>query len=53
MQNSGQGYDQAYNFGGSVQSVRISEVPEPGVWMLMIMGLGTMGAALRRRAATA
>ena len=29
----------------------LSAAPEPGTWMLMILGFGAMGAALRRRSA--
>jgi hypothetical protein len=28
-------------------------IPEPGTWTLMILGLGTIGAVLRRRGALA
>lgn len=51
-QNSGRGYDQAYNFAVSITSGRISEVgaiPEPATWTFMIAGFGTAGAVLRRR----
>jgi hypothetical protein len=53
VQNVGRGYDQAYNFGGSVLSARIGAVPEPGAWLLMIFGIGVLGSALRRRPAFA
>ncbi|MBI1199082.1 MAG: PEP-CTERM sorting domain-containing protein [Phenylobacterium sp.] len=51
-QNSGRGYDQAYNFAVSITSARITEVgavPEPAAWSLMIAGFGAAGAVLRRR----
>jgi hypothetical protein len=35
------------NFGGV--SLRITAVPEPATWMIMIGGFGLVGAALRRR----
>lgn len=55
VQNAGRGYDQVYDLGASVTSVRIAEVttgvPEPGVWALTITGFALAGAALRRRRA--
>lgn len=30
-------------------SVNVTAVPEPGTWMLMILGLGAVGFAMRRR----
>ena len=38
--------DEAHGLFGS-----LSAAPEPGTWMLMILGFGAMGAALRRRSA--
>jgi hypothetical protein len=35
---------QTFNFG-------VSAIPEPGTWMLMILGLGAVGFAMRRRQA--
>jgi hypothetical protein len=35
--------------GSSVDSIAISTVPELASWMLMVGGLGAVGAALRRR----
>lgn len=34
---------------GSVATANVSAVPEPGTWMLMILGLGAVGFAMRRR----
>jgi hypothetical protein len=36
-----------------IDSVRDSAVPEPGVWALMLLGFGGVGAGLRRRRAAA
>lgn len=33
-------------------TVQFSAVPEPGTWMLMILGLGAVGFAMRRRHST-
>jgi hypothetical protein len=40
------------SLGGYVDNIRLSKVgaiPEPGTWMLMILGLGAVGFAMRRR----
>lgn len=40
-------------FNGGIQNLRFTTsapaIPEPGTWMLMILGLGAVGFALRRR----
>lgn len=36
---------------GIGQVLRIAPVPEPGTWAMLILGFGTIGAALRRRRA--
>ena len=37
----------------TISSVATGAVPEPGTWMLMILGFGAMGAAMRRKTAPA
>lgn len=40
------------SLGGYVDNIRLTKVgaiPEPGTWMLMILGLGAIGFAMRRR----
>jgi hypothetical protein len=39
--------DRSNNLGGV--SFRVTEVPEPTTWAMLIMGLGGVGAALRKR----
>lgn len=34
---------------GQVTTFQVSAVPEPGTWMLMILGLGAVGFSMRRR----
>jgi hypothetical protein len=40
------------NFAG-LDDISVSAVPEPSTWLTMILGFGTIGAALRRRRQTA
>ena len=35
--------------GGYVDDIKLTAVPEPSTWAMMIMGFGTAGALLRRR----
>jgi hypothetical protein len=37
---------------GETFTFNVSAVPEPGTWMLMILGLGAVGFAMRRRQTT-
>ena len=37
------------SFGVYVDDITVRAVPEPGTWMLMILGLGAVGFAMRRR----
>ncbi len=39
--------------GGYVDSIKLTAVPEPATWAMMIMGFGGIGAVLRRRRAPA
>eukprot|EP01041_Mallomonas_annulata_P019365 gene19365-38671_t len=39
--------------GGYVDNIRLTAVPEPATWAMMILGFGGVGAALRRRRASA
>ena len=32
-----------------IDNIRTNTVPEPGTWLMMLLGFGTMGLALRRR----
>jgi hypothetical protein len=41
------GFTGVWNFAGS--SVHAAAIPEPANWMLLILGFGAVGAALRRR----
>jgi hypothetical protein len=44
------GYDVInYGNGGSVNDVPNAPIPEPAVWTMMILGVGAVGAVLRRR----
>lgn len=42
----------AYNPAAVRFASTVSAIPEPGTWMLMILGLGAVGFAMRRRQAT-
>jgi hypothetical protein len=43
----------AFNFtSGQTFDFNVSAIPEPGTWMLMILGLGAVGFAMRRRQAS-
>lgn len=48
----GFGIDRAGNFGNDSTGVnfRVSAVPEPATWAMLILGFGLIGAALRRKA---
>jgi hypothetical protein len=37
------------SFGGYVDNISLSGVPEPATWALMILGFGAVGGAMRRR----
>ena len=41
--------DTTHNLGGT--SLRITAVPEPATWAIMLLGFGMMGVAMRRRRA--
>ena len=43
------GTDSADNVGPILDNVRISGVPEPMTWVMMILGIGVIGGAMRRR----
>ena len=38
--------------GEAISTFNVSAVPEPGTWLLMILGLGAVGVAMRRRQRT-
>lgn len=40
------------SLGGYIEDVRLSAVPEPASWAMMLGGFGLLGAALRRRGTT-
>ena len=40
---------QANNFGAVIADVSLTRVPEPATWAMLILGMGGLGAALRRR----
>ena len=40
-------------FGGAIDNVRVTAVPEPASWGLMLIGFGAIGHASRRRVAAA
>jgi len=40
-------------YGPALDNVSVGAVPEPAQWALMLMGFGGLGAAMRRRRATA
>ena len=37
------------SLGGYVDNIKLTAVPEPATWAMMILGFGYMGALLRRR----
>jgi hypothetical protein len=37
------------SYGGYVDNIRLTAVPEPATWAMMILGFGAMGAVLRKR----
>lgn len=39
-------------FGGDVAFVAASAVPEPGTWLMMLIGFGLLGGAMRRKKQT-
>lgn len=44
---SGAGMSDSY--GGYVDNIRLTAVPEPATWAMMILGFGAVGAVLRQR----
>jgi hypothetical protein len=47
------GVGRSDSLGGYVDNIRLTAVPEPATWAMMIMGFGAAGALLRRRRALA
>lgn len=39
-------------FGASLDNVSVSAVPEPATWAMMLLGIGLIGGAMRRRTTT-
>ncbi|AVA15418.1 MULTISPECIES: choice-of-anchor C family PEP-CTERM protein [unclassified Sphingopyxis] len=39
----------ATSFGASLDNVSVSAVPEPATWAMMLLGIGLIGGAMRRR----
>lgn len=40
---------QANTLGGFMDNVSVSAIPEPGTWLMMVMGFGLVGVSMRRR----
>jgi hypothetical protein len=40
-----------YSYGGNISFAKLTAVPEPAGWAMMILGFGSAGAMLRRRRA--
>ena len=38
------------SFGAALDNVAVSAIPEPGTWAMMLLGIGLIGGAMRRRA---
>lgn len=43
------GESSSNRFGGAIDNVMLSAVPEPASWAMMILGIGAVGFAMRRR----
>jgi hypothetical protein len=41
------------SYGNEIDNVTLSAVPEPATWTMLFLGLGMVGAAMRRRAVPA